>query len=506
MEPKVLLVYPPPQLMSNEFPRPDGSLGLLYLAGALERVGIEVDILDASVGTVNDSLEETFNRHVMQPNGLIRVGMTADRISEVIAEGGYNVVGINSNFTPQTKMALEVARAAKSVSEDILVIAGGVNARALAERFLTGGVDVVSVTEGERTIVELVRTWEQRRSLEVSGTVTMKGGRIVSYPVQAGDTLTNLDDLPFPAWHKLPWEHYDQVISAGRSFLKENERLASLMTSRGCPFKCSYCHISTEKEHQSESGNIGALRLKSVDRVIEEVTRLRDLDVLRIFFEDDSLLARKSRVKEIFTRVTGMGLRIADVNGVNLVHFLKGGPSGPVIDEEYLRLLCEAGFDQIVFPVESASQRILDKYATGKLNHSTLDVVELVRLAAKVGITCPVNMMIGFPDETEEEIISSIELGRRLVDAGAPYCSLFIPIPFPGSQLYETALRDGYLQPDFDPDVFNWREPVMRNTTVTPERIKELQQWGWRGINPKEYLRKRLEVDIGLRWQSGETA
>jgi len=509
MEPKVLLVYPPPQLMPNEFPRPDGSLGLLYLAGALERAGIETDVLDASVGTVNDSLEETFNRHVMQPNGLIRVGMTADRISEVIAEGGYNVVGINSNFTPQTKMALEVARAAKSVSKKILVIAGGVNARALAERFLTGGVDVVSVTEGERTIVEIVRTWGEGRSLEVSGTITMNSGNIVRYPVQAGDTLTNLDDLPFPAWHKLPWKHYDAVTlaSAGRSFLKEaNTRPASLMTSRGCPFWCSYCHISIEKERKSESGDIGTLRLKSVDRVIEEVTRLGALGVSRIFFEDDSLLARKSRVKEIFTEVTGMGLKIADVNGVNLVHFLKGGPSGPVIDEEYLRLLCEAGFDQIVFPVESASQRILDKYATGKLNHSKLDVVELVRLAVKVGITCPINMMIGFPDETEEEIVSSIELGRRLVDAGAPYCSLFIPIPFPGSQLYKMALRDGYLQPDFDPDVFNWREPVMRNTTVAPERIKELQQWGWRGINPKEYLRKRLEADIGRRWQSGETA
>lgn len=505
MEAKVLLIYPPPQFMLNEFPRPDGSLGLLYLAGALERAGIEVDILDASVGTVDDDLEKTFNRHVLQSNGLTRIGITTKRISEIIARGNYNVVGINSNFTPQTKMALEVAKAAKKVSKNILVIAGGVNARSLPERFLAEGVDIICATEGERIIVRLVRAWEKGRSLEVSGTIIKRNGNIVRQNTEDADILKNLDDLPIPAWHKLPFEHYDNIISAGRSFIKENERLAPIMTSRGCPFKCSYCHTSIEKEHKSENGNIGALRLKSVERVIEEVTRLADLGVSKIFFEDDSLLTHRSRVKEIFIQVKDIGLKIANVNGVNLTHFIKKGNDGKlIIDTEYLEILSACGFDQIVFPVESASQRIIDKYATGKINHSKLDVVKLVRLAKQIGITCPINMMIGFPDETEDEIISSIELGRHLVEAGAPYCSLFIPIPFPGSQLYESALQDGYLAPDFNTDMFNWREPVMQNTTVTPQRIKELQQWGWRNINPKEYLRKRLEMDIGCRWQSGE--
>lgn len=504
MEPKVLLVYPPPQLMPTELPRADYSLGPLYLAGALERAGIEVDVLDASVGTMDDSLEETFNRHVMQSNGLVRVGMSAGRISEVIAGGGYNVVGVHSNFTPQTKMALEVVQAAKSVSRDILVMAGGVNARALPERFLGSGVDVVCSTEGERVIVRLVRAREEGKSLEVSGTITMKNGRVVRHPVQSGDTLTNLDDLPFPAWEKLPFGHYDNIASAGRDSLKTGEREASLTTSRGCPFQCDFCHISIEKVDDGESGGIGALRLKSVDRVMKEVRRLRELGVSKIYFEDDSLLAKKARVREIFTRVRGMGLQIADVNGVNLVHFLKREGDQFVIDEEYLKLLASAGFTRIVFPVESASQRILDKYATGKLNHSTLDVVELVRVATRLGITCPINMMIGFPDETEEEIKASIELGRQLVLAGAQYCSLYITIPFPGSRLHEMALREGYLQPDFDTDAFNWRKPVMRNTTVSPERIQELQQWGWRNINPTDYVRKRLEMDIGKRWKSGE--
>jgi len=490
--------------MPTELPRPDGSLGLLYLAGALERVGIEVDVLDASVGTKDDDLEDTFENRVEQPNGLIRIGMTANRISEVIARGGYNVVGIHSNFTPQTKMALEVAKAAKSVPKDILVIAGGVNARALPERFLRGGVNVVCSTEGEKVIVEIVRALEQGRSLAISGTITLQNDRLVRCSSEPGDTLTNLDDLPFPAWEKLPFQHYDSIASAGRDSLEIGGREASLMTSRGCPFQCVFCHISLERRLEEESGGIGTLRLKSVDRVMEEVRRLKELGVSKIYFEDDSLLAKKSRVREIFTRERGMGLQNADVNGVNLTHFLKRENGRLVIDEGYLELLASAGFKRIVFPVESASQRIINKYATGKLDHSVLDVVELVKVATRLGITCPINMMIGFPDETEEEIKSSIELGRRLVDAGAQYCSLYITIPFPGSLLHNMALRDGYLAPDFDTDAFNWRKPVMRNTTVSPERLIELQREGWMNINPPDYMRKRLEMNIGRRWKSGE--
>src|SRR3989344_3821630 len=125
---------------------------------------------------------------------------------------------------------------------------------------------------------------------------------------------------------------------------------------------------------------------------MQEAERLKALGVKKLYFEDDTLLARKARICDIFTRIRGMGFQIADVNGVNLVHFLKREGGRLVIDRALLELLKAAGFDQIVFPVESASQRIVNKYATGKLNHENLDVVELVRIATEVGIICPINM------------------------------------------------------------------------------------------------------------------
>ena len=101
---KVLLIYPPNQLMDVETPRPDGSLGPLYLASSLEKIGIQADILDASVGSDDFSLKDTFFRRIKQGNGLIRIGMNFNEIADFVVKNNYNFVAISSNFTPQTRM------------------------------------------------------------------------------------------------------------------------------------------------------------------------------------------------------------------------------------------------------------------------------------------------------------------------------------------------------------------------------------------------------------------
>ena len=160
----------------------------------------------------------------------------------------------------------------------------------------------------------------------------------------------------------------------------------------------------------------------------------------------------------------------------------------------------DAGFDQIVFPVESGSQRILDKYATGKNNLTTMNFPLLMKTMTDIGIKAPVNMMIGFPDETEDEMKQSITLAHKLMDSGAPYVTFFIPIPFPGSKLFDIAISGGYLPRDFNTDVFNWKRPVMQNTTVAPERVEELRDIANEQVNTNGHLETRLKQSIGYRW------
>jgi len=501
--PKVLLIYPPNQLMDIEIPRPGGTLSLLYLAGALRSAGIEVDLLDATVGAKEDRLEDTFLLRVKQQNGLTRIGMSPERLRVYFADGKYDIIGISSIFTSQTRMALEVAQIAKQVNPETLIIAGGGNAQALSSRFLKSGVvDLVATSESDNLIVRIVLTWQKNRSFgDLDAIAFLRDGQVITKPVRPETICQNLDKLPLPAWDMLPFEKYDNIGFSTRSNTPviEPSRYAPIMTSRGCPFRCLYCHNSEEKDPASERGNIGSLRFKSVERVMQEIEILRSLGVQHLYFEDDSLLAKKNRVTEIFCRVTGMGMKISNINGVNLAHFAIRNANGKLVpDREYLEVMKKAGFGEFVFPVESGSQRILDKYASAKLNLAQFDVVELMRVATQeVGMKCLGNIMIGFPDETEEEMLQGVELAKRLIDAGAEYITFFIPIPFPGSKLFAQAIEGGFLSEDFDPDRMNWKNPVMHNTLVPPERIVELRDWAWEYVNTPEYVQSRRSHEIG---------
>lgn len=496
---KGLLIYPPSQLMNIETPRPDGSLGLLYLAAALEAKGIKTDILDASVGTSEHSLKDTFYRSIKQNNGLTRIGMGFQEIADYVVKSKYSFVGINSNLTPQTRMVFETAKAIKKANPKVKVFTGGVNARALKERFLkTGYFDGICLTEGELIFPRMIT--EELKS--IPGVAFNYNGNMVVNPVDSSCFPKELDQLPVPAWEKLPLDKYEKVASPHGVDVTNSvsAKYAPIMTSRGCRFGCLYCHISTEKE------NIGKLRLHSVKRVTEEVEILKSLGVKRLFFEDDSLFAMKNRAKELFTIVKDRNISISNVNGVNLIDFYKPKTNNKEgkweIDTEFIELLKEAGFEQLVFPAESGSQRIQDKYASKKVILDKMDLPLLMKAITDIGIKAPVNIMIGFPDETEEEMQQSIDLAGKLMDSGASYVTFFIPIPFPGSQLFNIAIKEGYLDRNFDTDLMNWKRPVMKNTKVAPNKLEEIRDKANESINTKSHIKKRLKDSIGHRRQS----
>ena len=108
-------------------------------------------------------------------------------------------------------------------------------------------------------------------------------------------------------------------------------------------------------------------------------------------------------------------------------------------------------------------------------------------------------MMIGFPDESEEEMNQSIEFSKKLMEAGAPYVTFFIPIPFPGSKLFEIAIAGRYLDENFNPDNMNWKNPIMKNTTVHPERLIEIRDRANEVVNKNDFLEKRVRESAAHR-------
>ncbi len=294
IEPKFLLMYSP-QIFDKKFGaiKPEGSLGLIYLASALRNKDFEVSILDASVGNDDYTLEETFFNEKIQPNGLVRVGMNIkDILSEVV---NYDVIGISSIFTAQTRMVEEVVVAIKKEYPDKIIILGGISAKSQMSLFFNAGADLICLSEAEETIVEigeLLRKGERDFS-KIDGIAGKEG--FVNPRLKI---IQNLDELPIPAWDMLPLKKYWEIARPHGGGLKEgNVAYASAMFSRGCPFKCHFCHISKELEG-SITGNTRKYRMKSIDRVNEEIRIMKSLGVKYVFVEDDSMLAKKLELKQ----------------------------------------------------------------------------------------------------------------------------------------------------------------------------------------------------------------
>lgn len=504
---KGIIIYPPNQLMDIETPRPDGSLGPLYLASYLEKEGYEVDILDASVGASEHTLENTFYFNRKLPNGLTMIGMEFEDIANYVCRKKFDFVAISSNFTPQTNMAINTAKHIKKLIPSLPIFAGGVNARALSERFLMSNYfDGICLTEGELIFPRMIKDFIEFNTVKnVPGVAFLdEHKKVIKNRVDATCFPGHLDDLPMPAWNKLPFDKYEQIASPHGVSVHERKglRYAPIMTSRGCPFRCAYCHISNETRDTDQSGAIGKLRFHSIERVVSEIDLLKSMGVERLFIEDDSLLANKERVKTLFTKIKNRNLLIANVNGVNLIHLYNRSKISWQIDIEYLEILKNAGFDQIVFPVESGSQRVLQRYATNKVFLEKMNLPFLMKKMTDVGISAPVNMMIGFPDETEDEVSESIDLAKKLIDNGAPYVTFFIPIPFPGSALHEIALKGNHIEKDFDPDLMNWKRPIMKNTIIPSERLEFIRDSANENINSELHLKKRLKQSMAGRWLS----
>ncbi|HYR43007.1 MAG TPA: cobalamin B12-binding domain-containing protein, partial [Terriglobia bacterium] len=161
--PRFLLMYSALQFGPEEMAKPDGSLSLPYLAGALRAAGYDVKILDVSVGDEDQPLNETFFRTELLPSGLIRCGMAWDKVARKIAD--FDVIGISSIFTTQTTMVLDLIRFVKQVDPHKLVLAGGVNARNMRRRFFAAGAGVIALSEAERTIVDIGESLRGKKQL-----------------------------------------------------------------------------------------------------------------------------------------------------------------------------------------------------------------------------------------------------------------------------------------------------------------------------------------------------
>jgi anaerobic magnesium-protoporphyrin IX monomethyl ester cyclase len=495
---RVLLLYPPNQNLPGMASKPNGSLAYPSLGGALRRHGVDVQVFDACVGGDSDPLDEVFyNSPTPLPSGMLRTGVTDERILQEAAN--YDIVGITSIFTEQETMVLHCARIIKAAFPDKILVSGGVNARARMSHFFAAGFDVVCLSESEDTITKIVDVARQSSAKPdfsgITGIAWPDSGRIRVNPSSSQDIVWDLDELPLPAWDLLPNKRYWEIGRPhGGIFTPGTEfRYASMMTSLGCPFHCSYCHIAGEQEG-SIAGPIGKYRIKSDERVLQELDVLKDLGVKQVYIQDDSLMAQRKRALRLLEKIQGRGFDILDVNGINVIHLLKKWQP----DHEVLQALVQAGFTQVGLPFESGNLRILRKYASNKLNIEKSNIEGLIKACKSYGLQIIGHYMIGYPDETREEIMTTIDLARKHMSYGLDAAHFFCVMPLPGTPLFEMAVAGGHVPRDFDPDRLNFLHANMSNTVVPAAELTELRDRAWEEMNSAAFknYKKSMKVKV----------
>ena len=430
---KIMLISPPtPSAVKEVLGATGPPLGLAYLASIARLEGHDVAIVD--------SLAE---------------GICFEELKERIRHFYPDMVGITAT-TSMIPDAYETARIAKEVNPDAVVLIGGPHVTFLPEDTLNECkyIDIVVRGEGELVFRELLRKKDLK---EVKGITYRCGNTIKSNP--AMPLIQNLDEIPIPAYDLLPMHLYRFG----------NLRFGTVITSRGCPFNCIFCSSSLQFGKR--------WRAHSKERVIEELRILHhDYGVREVEFLDDTFTLDRRRAREISKDIVREGLDISWTASSRVNTF----------DLETGKEMRRAGAHTIYFGIESGSQKTLDMIGKGITIEQSISAV---KSAKKAKLRTLGSFIIGFPDETEDDIRRTIEFSKRV---GVDLAQFTIATPYPGTKLWEIANKLNLLITK------DWRkyttiDVVMKSFYLTERQIKRLLSWAYISF----YLRpKMILIDL----------
>jgi len=383
-----LLVFPPIRLVDRPRNLPTG---LAIVANVLRGAGLTVDVMD-------------INGNRWQKDEVVR------RLAETDAP----VIGIGGLITVYgyTKWLIRHIRRTRPNTR---IIVGGSVATSIPDLFLERNeVDAIVIGEGELTAAELVTALIDGRDISTIDGIGFRadGENIFT---RARPMIEDLDTIPMPAWDLLPMGVYleNPVVGVGRD--------VDVVSSRGCPFGCTYCYRIFGRKY----------RFYSAERVMAEIQELHDrYDIDFVSFQDDCFILNHDRIYKLcdLLESSGLDLRWSCTGRVNSVN------------PEILARMRQAGCVSVSFGIESGSQKILDSLNKGATVETALTAVKMVRQA---GMRCPTSFMIGSPEETEETLRETVEFCKK---ANINLTSMMFVTPYPGTELYNIARERGLIE------------------------------------------------------------
>ena len=358
-----------------------------------------------------------------------------DLTEQVKAILAYNpqIVG----FSATTSSFLDAACLAKKIKEHssgIVTVCGGVHVSALEGKLLADypAFDYLITGEGELSMAELAAGCEPE---SIKGLIWRNGIEIVVN--ESHEKISDLDSLPFPAYEKLPGFPHDYHLPL---FSYINTPGATMITSRGCMFQCSYCDRSVFKK---------GFRYNSAAYIYEHMKYLRTkFGVRHINIYDDLFTANRLRIVELYEKLTSAPL------GINFNCAVRVGYT----DDDLLKMLKEAGCLMVSLGIESADPQMLARHKSGV---SLEEVSDTVRRIQAAGLRAKGLFMMGLPGETEESIHRTSDF---IISLGLDDMNMAKFTPFPGAPLWAKIRDEGTFNED-------WRLMNCLNFVFVPQGI-----------------------------------
>lgn len=420
--------------------------------------GIEPPIWGALVASFIRSKGHSVSIFDMEVEGL-DIETTAEKIvSQNPVLVNISVMGPNpsASSTPLMPTVTKLTHTLKQKNRGLKIILTGIHPSALPEKSLQEtNADFVGQGENFYTILHLLEI------LKTDSNATDFGGEadktnLLSFPVKGlwylknneivsngwGETVKNLDDLPMTAWDLLPMEKYRAHNWHCFDHIRQRQPYAVVYTSLGCPNNCTYCNIRTYYD-----GKPG-IRFRSPEKVVEEIDYLvKNYKIKNIKFLDELFAIGEERVNKI------CDLIIAGNYDLNIWAYARID----TVNERMLAKMKKAGIRWVCYGIESGSKKV--RLGVSKIGFDKDKIREVIDMTKKAGVYILGNFIFGLPDDDFETMRETYDLAKEL---NCEYVNFYATMAYPGSKLYEDAVKQGIPLPS------NWLGFAQLNEDTLP--------------------------------------
>ena len=401
------------------------------------------------------------DRHDVQIIDANMDNLSRKDFSERIRKSSLDVLGISITTNEYAESGLIAAEIAKKTLPNVKVIVGGVGAMSNPNPIINSpNVDFEVVGEGEYAFRELCEFLDGKGNFPEKGVWYKENEKVIERG--RTDFIQDLNKLPLPSYNLVNFMKYATQIQRESVDRPRGMPYARIITSRGCPFNCCFCEVS------SISGK--KVRFRSLESITKEIEwMIKDYGIKALMFDDDNLTVNKERAKNLFRTMAERKYNLKWNDPATAVFTL---------DDEMLDLMKESGCEYLGIAIESGSQRVLKD-----IIHKPVDLKktkDIIRKVKERGIDVALNFIVGFPGETWGEIRQTFKYAEEIE---ADYCRFFIATPLPNTELYRMAKEKNLLREDFDFGKHLWTDGWLKSNEFRHQDLKVLRAYEWDRIN-----------------------